>query len=130
MKKTWFGLLTVAALAVMPLACSPVHNGTLSSSSPTSGSVAGKETEIPRNAAERRAVHPIQDVRSKYAPDIHLSVFDIGIQSKGRDLVVTGEVSEAAAKLATVRAIESAGIKVIDRIEVLPKEDLRAESWG
>lgn len=125
MEKTWFGLLSVAAVAMLPLACSHVP-----SSAVRSGLTAGKDAGIPRNATERRAFHAIQDVRNKYAPDIHLAIFDIGAFSQGRDLVVTGEVSEAAAKLATVRAIESAGIKVIDRINVLPSEDLRAEAWG
>src|SRR2546430_4990251 len=106
MKKTWFCLLAVMALAVMPIACSRFHAD--------AGRLAGKDASAPGQGASGRVLRAIQGVKSQYAPDPHLAIFNIGVQSQGQTTVVTGEVSEASAKLEVVQAIERAGVKAIE----------------
>jgi len=72
----------------------------------------------------------IQEVKLKYAPDNRLRIFDVGEQRRGSELVLTGEVDCAEARISTVQALDRAGIKATDHIKVLPDEKLGARLWG
>lgn len=74
--------------------------------------------------------HAIQAVKQKYAPDARLAIFDVGVQRRGRELILTGEVDRAEARFETVQAVECTGAKVTDRIKVLPDEELGDQVWG
>src|ERR1051325_7419281 len=76
------------------------------------------------------ALRALQSVKEKYAPDSHLAIFNVGLQRRGAELILTGEVDRAEAKLEAVRAVERTGIKVTDRIDVLPSERLGEKLWG
>jgi gamma-D-glutamyl-L-lysine dipeptidyl-peptidase len=107
-------LLLATALTGMLCACAHVDSNT------------------PRPEPDRRLAipHAIQDVRQKYAPDKRLGIFDVGVQHQGLNIVLTGEVDRAEARIETVRAVEATGAKVTDRIKVLPDERLGDQVWG
>jgi hypothetical protein len=86
----------------------------------------------PKPQPDRRLAipHAIQEVKQKYAPDKRLGIFEVGVQRRGLELVLTGEVDCAEARIETVRAVERTGAKVTDRIKVLPDEKLGEQVWG
>jgi gamma-D-glutamyl-L-lysine dipeptidyl-peptidase len=114
LKPTWQCLLLAAALAVVQCGCS--HLG-------------GEEGGLAPD--QRLAVtRAIADVKQKHAPRSQLAIFEVGIERWGRELVLTGEVDRAEARAECVRAVERAGVRVIDRIKVLPDERLGDQVWG
>jgi gamma-D-glutamyl-L-lysine dipeptidyl-peptidase len=72
----------------------------------------------------------IQDVKDQYAPNSRLAIFNVGAQRRGGELVLTGEVDRAEARVEAVRAVERTGAKVTDHIKVLPDESLGDQVWG
>ena len=72
----------------------------------------------------------LQPVKDQFAPDSRQAIFTVGIEHRGHDLVLTGEVDRAEAKLAAVQAAQHTGGKVVDHIKVLPDESLGEEVWG
>jgi gamma-D-glutamyl-L-lysine dipeptidyl-peptidase len=72
----------------------------------------------------------IRSAKEKCAPDSHLSIFNVGLLRQGHELVLTGEVDRAEARLEVVQAVERTGARVTDRIRVLPAEELGDEVWG
>jgi cell wall-associated NlpC family hydrolase len=86
----------------------------------------------PKSQPDRRLAipHAIQDLKQKYAPDKRLGIYDVGVQYQGLELVLTGEVDRAEARIETVRAVQATGAKVTDRIKVLPDEKLGDQVWG
>jgi cell wall-associated NlpC family hydrolase len=107
-------VLLTAALAAMPCACAHLDGN-------------GPQPEQDRRLA---IPHAIQAVKQKYAPDSRLAIFDVGVQHRGRELILTGEVDRAEARIETVQAVERTGAKVTDRIKVLPDEELGDQVWG
>jgi hypothetical protein len=112
--RNWSSVLLTVALAGMPCACA--HLG-----------VSGPKPEQEGRIA---ISHAIQAVKQKYAPDARLAIFDVGVQRRGRELILTGEVDRAEARFETVQAVECTGAKVTDRIKVLPDEELGDQVWG
>ena len=55
----------------------------------------------PKPQPERRIAipHAIKEVQQKYAPDKRLGIFDVGVQHRGLELVLTGEVDCAEARI-------------------------------
>lgn len=103
-----------AAAAAMPCACSHLESN-------------------PRNAgadAPTPAARALQNVQQKYAPDARLAIFNVGVKSCARELVLTGEVDRAEARLEAVQAVQRTGAKVTDRIQVLPDAKLGDQVWG
>jgi gamma-D-glutamyl-L-lysine dipeptidyl-peptidase len=72
----------------------------------------------------------IRSVKEKYAPDSHLGIFNVGLLRQGHELILTGEVDRAEARLEVVQAVERTGARVADYIKVLPAEQLGNEVWG
>jgi hypothetical protein len=107
-------VLLTAALAATPCACAHVDGS-------------GPKPEQDRPLA---VPHAIQAVKQKYAPDSRLAIFDVGVQHRGQELILTGEVDRAEARIETVQAVERTGAKVTDRIKVLPDEKLGDQVWG
>jgi cell wall-associated NlpC family hydrolase len=114
LKRNWFSVLLAAAMAGTLCACAHV------------------DSSSPKPEPDRRLAipHAIQEVKQKYAPDKRLGIFDVGVQRRGSELVLTGEVDCAEARLETVRAVERTGAKVTDRIRVLPDAKLGDQVWG
>ncbi len=76
------------------------------------------------------ATNVLQEVKVRYAPDSRLAIFTVGVESRGSGLVLTGDVERAEARLAAVQAVERTGAKVVDKIQVLPTEQLGDKVWG
>ena len=98
----------------------------------TSAFPAQVELPLIRPQSDRRlaVTQAIQGVKQKYAPDDGLAIFAVGVTSLGRELVLTGEVDRAEAKLEVVRAVQATGARVHDQIRCLPDERLGEEVWG
>jgi len=113
-KHNWFPLLLAAALAGTLCACAHVDGNS------------------PKPQPDRRLAipHAIQEVKQKYVPDKRLGIFEVGVQHQGLELVLTGEVACAEARIETVRAVEATRAKVTDHIKVLPDERLGDQVWG
>ncbi len=87
----------------------------------------GARAEPDRRLAVPRA---IQEVKQHYAPDDRLGIFKVGVEYRGRELALTGEVDRAEARLEVVQAVERTGARVSDRMKVLPEAWLGEEVWG
>jgi len=111
-KRNWFGLLPSLALTALLASCS---------------SDSGSRPAVPRLAAAERA---LAQVRSNCAPDLHLEVFNVGVQLLGARLVLTGEVDRAEARLAALQALAQIGVSPVDGIVVLPTKDLGERAEG
>ena len=76
MKRYWFSWWSAAALAGTLCACAHLDGSD------------------PKPQPDRRIAipHAIQKVKQKYAPDKRLGIFDVGVQHRGLELVLTGEV--------------------------------------
>ncbi|MDB6111062.1 MAG: Dipeptidyl-peptidase 6 [Pedosphaera sp.] len=114
MKRNWFALLVIVALAGMLPACTHLNSGTRSSDAPQSGTV----------------LRAIQGVKDQSAPDSHVVIFTVGVQQEGRNLVLTGAVDRAEVKAEILKAVERTGLKAADRITLPPAEELEDEVWG
>jgi cell wall-associated NlpC family hydrolase len=77
-----------------------------------------------------RATNALREVKVKYTTDGHLGIFTVGVLARGSDLVLTGDVDRAEARIEAVRAVESTGARVRDKIEVLPSARLGDKTWG
>jgi hypothetical protein len=107
-------VLLGAVLATVPCGCS--HIG-----------CEGDELGPDQRLAVSKA---IQTVKQKYAPNSRLAIFDIGVELWGRQLVLTGEVDRAEARIECVRAVQHTGAEVVDRVRLLPDERLGDQVWG
>jgi cell wall-associated NlpC family hydrolase len=87
----------------------------------------GSVTQAPGTNAPQAA---LESLRLKYAPDKHLGIYNVGLHSVGSELVLTGEVETAKARLETLAALERSGAKVTDRLTVLPAESLGDRVFG
>jgi len=114
LKRNWLLGLWIATLA-----------GTLCGCTHLDGN--NPEPEQDNGIAVPRA---IQEVKLKYAPDNRLRIFDVGVQRRGSEFVLTGEVDCAEARIETVQAVERTGTKATDHINVLPDAKLGDQVWG
>lgn len=66
-------------------------------------------------------------VRDQVAPDTRVTVFDVKAEAKGNAIELTGDVEQAAAKDALLKALREAGFpNVVDKISMLPDPALAA----
>ncbi len=112
--RTWPCALLAATLAGVLCACSHVDGKTPRQSGDSSDPVA----------------RAIQGVKDQFAPSSRLAICNIGIERRGHELVLTGEVDRVEARVEAVRAVERTGARVSDRIKVLPDEKLGDQVWG
>ena len=89
----------------------------------------GQPTRTPADA-QVEASHALLEARRRFAPDSHLAIFLVGLQPRGTDLALTGEVDRAEAKLEALRVVARAGVRAADEIRVLPAESLGEQLWG
>jgi len=72
----------------------------------------------------------LQEVESKFAPDPHMGIFRVSLETNADAIILTGEVDKLEAKSAAVETIQRTGVKVVDHITVLPEQRLGEKSWG
>jgi len=78
----------------------------------------------------RRFADVIARVRTKYAPDKKLAIFDITTKRTNKGIALLGEVDNAEAKQAVIDAVAPLVKKITDGITVLPDARLAGQSWG
>jgi gamma-D-glutamyl-L-lysine dipeptidyl-peptidase len=70
-------------------------------------------------------------VKGQFAPDARIAVFDVKAEVKDTGVELVGDVEQAAAKEALLKAFRDAGItNVVDRIAVLPDPAIAAKPLG
>jgi len=114
MSTKWFVLLPVSGLAGMLAACAHV----------------GRDQARSQPAETHAAARAVQEVKTRFAPDHHLAVFNVQVEQEGTRIILSGEVDKTAAKSETLAVVRSAGFDVIDRITVLPSPELGETTWG
>jgi hypothetical protein len=74
----------------------------------------------------------VEQVRERFCPDRRLAVFDITTDVRGANLRLTGEVTNAAAKQALMKAMRSVArdYKIEEEIVVLPDAELGEKRYG
>jgi cell wall-associated NlpC family hydrolase len=85
-------------------------------------------SDLPKE--NRRFADIIAHVKSKYAPDRKLAVFDITTKRTNKGVALIGEVDNAEAKRAVIEAISPLVKKITDGITVLPDARLAGQSCG
>ena len=85
-----------------------------------------RQREIPSAAITKE----LSALKKRFAPDSHLAVYTVGIEPRRGELVLTGEVDRVEARVETLRAAEQLGLKITDRIRVLPEATLGETTWG
>ncbi|HEX7485603.1 MAG TPA: NlpC/P60 family protein [Vicinamibacterales bacterium] len=77
------------------------------------------------------AADVVTKVRTQFAPDTRVAVFDVKAEVKNTSIELTGDVEEPAAKDALLKALREAGFpSVIDRIAVLPDPAVAVKPMG
>jgi cell wall-associated NlpC family hydrolase len=90
---------------------------------------------LPVSTQAPKAPSPVDEalvaVKTKFAPDRRLAVFDVTTESEPGGIVVRGEVESAQARDAAILAVRGAGFaQVTDKIVVLPDPALGSETFG
>jgi cell wall-associated NlpC family hydrolase len=83
-----------------------------------------------KTAAPQAVLEALQRVQDQFAPDGHLAIFEVKARQDGNTVVLQGQVDNPSARTAALAAVQAAGFRVSDRIEVLPEEDLGGRVWG
>jgi hypothetical protein len=78
----------------------------------------------------RRFAEIIAHVKSEYAPDRKLALFDVTTKRTNKGIALIGEVDNAEAKRALINAISPLVKKTTDSIAVLPEAKLAGKTWG
>ena len=78
----------------------------------------------------RRFAEIIAHVKSEYAPDRKLAIFDVTTKRTNKGIALIGEVDNAEAKRAVINAISPLVKKTTDSIAVLPEAKLAGQTWG
>jgi gamma-D-glutamyl-L-lysine dipeptidyl-peptidase len=111
-----YRLIALSTLALAGMFCSCAH---------LDNRAAKANGDTPDSAGQA-----IQRVKDKYAPNSRLAVFTVGLERRGNQLVLTGDVDRAEARMEVVQAVKGTGAKVDDQIQVLPDKRLGSELWG
>ena len=72
----------------------------------------------------------INEVKSEYAPDKRVALFDVNIEKSESSLKLVGETTELDAKMELIKLIESAKIDIQDSIKTLPSEKRKGKVYG
>jgi cell wall-associated NlpC family hydrolase len=88
------------------------------------------EMKMKPNDITASAIRTLQSLKNKYAPDRHLTIFEVNVLRERNNFVLQGEVDNPAVKQEVVAAVTKTGLKVIDRIIVLPALDLNNRVCG
>jgi len=73
----------------------------------------------------------IQPVKEEFCPDRRVAVFDITVEKRGNDIVLRGEVDNAAAKDKLIAAVKSkTSGAILDSVLLLPDPKLGDKTYG
>lgn len=88
-----------------------------------------------RNAyRDETAIAPLADelrvLKNRFAPDGHMAVFTVGVEPLRSGLILTGEVDRIETCMEVLSTAKRLGVKVENRIRVLPDAALGETNWG
>lgn len=69
-------------------------------------------------------------VKSKYAPDKRVAVFQVEVKQAGKNLVLKGETNIAEAKAELLESLRKEGIEAGDSIALLPEQSLNGHTYA
>ena len=72
----------------------------------------------------------LREVEKKFAPDPHLGIFHISLETNVDVITLNGEVDKPEAKTAAIETVQRTGAKTVDHISVLPDPRFGEKSWG
>src|SRR5689334_22066783 len=72
----------------------------------------------------------LRDIEKKFAPDPHMGIFHISLQTNADAITLLGELDTAEAKSAAIESIHRTGAKTVDHITVLPEQRFGEKTWG
>jgi cell wall-associated NlpC family hydrolase len=72
----------------------------------------------------------VSQLRDRYSPDPHLSVYIVTIRQEKGNFVLTGETDLPEAKAETLKLCQERGFNILDKIELLPAADLGSNVWA
>ncbi|MGI6338852.1 MAG: NlpC/P60 family protein [Bacteroidales bacterium] len=72
----------------------------------------------------------IDSISLLYAPDKREAVFEAGIYSKGKNMILKGETDLPQAREAVIRMLDERKISFIDSMSLVPDYELVAKPWG
>jgi gamma-D-glutamyl-L-lysine dipeptidyl-peptidase len=72
----------------------------------------------------------LREVENKFAPDPHMGIFRVSLETNADGIILTGEVDTAEAKSAAINTVRRTGAKVIDHVTVLPEQRFGEKTWG
>lgn len=72
----------------------------------------------------------IEEIKTKYAPDKRVALFNINIKNEKKNLIVSGETNILEAKSELMERIKLQNIKVKDEILLLPNTKLADKEFG
>ena len=84
------------------------------------GVLAANIDQPPSPPSYETATNLLLTLKTKFAPDSHLTIFQVGLDQRGSPLVLTGYVDRAEVKAETVRTLQQAGVQFEYQLTVLP----------
>jgi hypothetical protein len=72
----------------------------------------------------------LREVEKKFAPDPHMGIFHVSLETNADAITLIGEVDKAEAKSAAIELIQRTGAKTVDHITVLPEQRYGEKTWG
>jgi len=87
-----------------------------------------------KSTRAKTAVEPLREellvLKNRFAPDSHLAVYTVDLDSRNGSLALTGDVDRVEARVETLQAARRLSMRVEDRIRVLPDTALGVTNWG
>ena len=72
----------------------------------------------------------LKEVENKFAPDPHMAIFRINLETNAETVTLTGEVDKPEAKSAAIETIRRTGAEIVDHVTVLPDSRFGEKTWG
>jgi hypothetical protein len=72
----------------------------------------------------------LREVENNFAPDPHIGIFRVSLETNADAIILTGEVDKAEAKSAAIETIQRTGAKIVDHVTVLPEQRFGEKTWG
>ena len=85
---------------------------------------------MPADHSSQNILEAVQSVKSNYAPDPHLKIFNVSVVHERDRFVLKGEVENPAAKKELLAQLAVMGVNTEDQIQVLPAPEMGDRSWG
>lgn len=79
---------------------------------------------------ENRFAEPIQEIKTEFAPDKRVALFDISAEQKGDFVILKGESNLPDAVNALMEKLNAQNIAFIDSIQLLPSKEIQGNSNG